>query len=62
MSIKKVWVNKDCIASGLCTKICPEVFRLEDFAEVNEGVNYTEYEPEIQEAAEACPVEAVKYI
>jgi len=45
----------------LCEEICPEVFKLKDEATVIEGVNYSEYEVKIKEAAESCPVEVIKY-
>lgn len=61
MSIKKVWVEEDCTACGLCEDICPEVFKLEDIATVIEGVNFADYEEKIKEAAESCPVEVIKY-
>jgi len=61
MSIKKVWVEEDCTACGLCEDICPEVFKLEDIATVIEGVNFADYEAKIKEAAESCPVEVIKY-
>lgn len=61
MAIKKVWIIEGCIACGLCTEICPEVFTLEEFAVVNPGVNYDNYEAQIKEAAESCPVEVIKY-
>jgi ferredoxin len=61
MGIKKVWVEEECTACGLCEEICPEVFKLEDIATVIEGVNYADYEEQIKEAAESCPVEVIKY-
>lgn len=61
MAIKKVWVEEDCTACGLCEEICPEVFLLKDIATVIEGVNYADYEDKIKEAAESCPVEVIKY-
>ncbi len=61
MAIKKVWVEEDCTACGLCEDICPEVFKLEDIATVIKGVNYSDYEDKIKEAAESCPVEVIKY-
>lgn len=61
MAIKKVWVEEDCTACGLCEEICPEVFILKDIANVIEGVNYADYEDKIKEAAESCPVEVIKY-
>jgi ferredoxin len=61
MAINKVWVEEDCTACGLCEDICPEVFKLEDIATVIKGVNYSEHEDKIKEAAESCPVEVIKY-
>ncbi|RIH64213.1 ferredoxin [Mariniphaga sediminis] len=61
MAITKVWIEEGCTACGLCEEICPEVFKMEDEATVIEGVNYSDYEEAIQEAAENCPVEVIKF-
>jgi len=61
MAIKKVEIIEGCIACGLCVDTCPEVFEMEDLATVIEGVNYSDYEEKIKEAAESCPVEVIKY-
>jgi ferredoxin len=61
MAIKKVWVEEDCTACGLCEDICPEVFKVEDIATVIEGVNFADFEEKIKEAADSCPVEVIKY-
>ncbi len=61
MAIKKVWIEEGCTSCGLCSDICPEVFRMEELAEVNEGVNFNDFEDKIIEAAESCPVEVIKY-
>ena len=61
MAIKKVWIEEGCTACGLCEDICPEVFKVEDVATVIEGVNYTDYEEHIKEAADSCPVEVIKF-
>jgi len=61
MAIKKVWIEEGCTACGLCEDICPEVFKLDDLATVIKGVNYTDYEEKIKEAAESCPVEVIKF-
>jgi len=34
---------------------------MEDEATVIEGVNYDNFEKQIKEAAESCPVEIIKY-
>ena len=61
MAITKVWVEDECTACGLCVDICPEVFEMKDISVVIEGVNYADYEAQIKEAAESCPVEVIKY-
>ncbi len=61
MAISRVWIEDGCTACGLCEEICPEVFKLEDLATVKAGVNFNDYEAQIKEAAESCPVEVIKY-
>ncbi|NLB26445.1 MAG: ferredoxin [Bacteroidales bacterium] len=61
MSIKRVWIEEGCTACGLCEEICPEVFVVEDEAIVKEGVDFSLFEDAIEEAAESCPVEVIKY-
>ncbi|NCA85050.1 MAG: ferredoxin [Clostridia bacterium] len=61
MAIKKVWIEEGCTACGLCESICPEVFVVEDEATVIDGVDFSQYESEIIDSAESCPVEVIKY-
>ncbi|MDY0200895.1 MAG: ferredoxin [Bacteroidales bacterium] len=61
MAVKKVWIEEGCISCGLCEEVSPEVFKMEDIAVVIEGVNYSDFEDGIKEAAEGCPVEVIKY-
>jgi len=61
MSITRVWIEEDCTSCGLCESECPEVFELDDIAVVNNNANFLEFEEEIIEAAENCPVEVIKY-
>jgi ferredoxin len=61
MAITKVWIEDGCTACGLCTDICPEVFKLDDEATVIEGVYFADYEAKIKEAEENCPVGIIKY-
>lgn len=61
MSITKVWIEEDCTSCGLCESECPEVFELEDIAVVKDGVDFSQFEEGIKEAAESCPVEVIKY-
>lgn len=61
MALKEVQIIEGCISCGLCSDICPEVFRLEDVAVVIEGADFNSHEEQIKEAAEGCPVEVIKY-
>jgi ferredoxin len=61
MAITKVWIEEGCAASGLCSSLCPQVFVLKDLATVTEGINYSDYEQNIKEAAENCPTEVIRY-
>lgn len=59
--MKTVRVEDTCIACGQCVEICPEVFELPgDVAIVKEDADLS-LDDEIVEAAEACPVDAIKY-
>lgn len=60
-SITKVWIEPGCIVCNACEGIFPEVFEVTDTtclirpgAPLNDGLR-------IQEAAEACPVEVIKF-
>ena len=61
MAIKKVGIEDGCTSCGLCEGICPDVFVVEDIAIVKEGVNFQDFEDEIKDAADSCPVEVIKY-
>lgn len=59
--MKSIIVEDTCIACGTCVAICPEVFDLPgDIAVVKAGADLS-LDDAIVEAAEACPVEAIKY-
>ena len=60
-TIAKVWIEPGCIVCDACEAIFPEVFEVTDStcvirpgAPLNDGLK-------MQEAAEACPVEVIKY-
>lgn len=56
----KVRIEDTCTACGLCTDICPAVFQMgPDIAEVIGGTVPAEYEEDVQQAADECPVEAI---
>ncbi|MFT6603684.1 MAG: ferredoxin, partial [Bacteriovoracaceae bacterium] len=60
-SLAKVWIEDGCIVCDACETISPDVFEVKDGgcivrpgAPLENGLN-------IQEAAEACPVEIIKF-
>ena len=62
MAITRVWIEEGCISCFMSEGNCPEVFKVkDDGATVIEGVDYSGLEEKIKQAAEACPVEVIKY-
>ncbi|MBP1629528.1 MAG: ferredoxin [Bacteroidetes bacterium] len=61
MEVKKVWIEEGCIACGACESECPEVFKMDELANVIEGVSYADFTDGIKSAADSCPVEVIKY-
>ena len=53
-------VNQDvCIGCGTCESLCPEVFKLEDAGKAKVKENAPKNVSCIQEAIDACPVQAI---
>jgi len=61
MAIRRVWIEPGCIGCKLSETICPDVFKVDEEARVIEGVDFSQYELQIMQAAEACPVEVIRY-
>lgn len=62
--MKRVFITPGCISCGTCENICPEVFELKQLATVKKdlGQNVLNKNEElIKEAAEICPVSAIKF-
>ncbi len=60
-SVKKVWIDPGCIVCDACEGIYPEVFEvLDDTCIIRENAPLTNGIL-IEEAAEACPVEVIKF-
>lgn len=60
----RVEVDEDlCIGAMACETTCPEVFRvIGDISRVQVDVVPPELEEKCRQAAESCPVEAIKVI
>ena len=62
---KKVTLDKDlCISCGVCNAICPEVFDWDDDGKMKTLVDEVpeHLEDSAQEAADACPTNAIEII
>lgn len=55
----KVRIEEGCIACGACESFCPDVFKVEDVATVDEA-NIAGNEDAVKEAAESCPVSVIQ--
>ena len=58
-------VNENCIACGLCTGICPEVFSLDSGDEIAQAKDQDvsgETGDKALEAKESCPVSAIESV
>ena len=58
----KYFVNENCIACGLCTSVCPEVFSMGDEGTAvakEEDVSDADAES-AAEAMDSCPVSAIE--
>ncbi len=64
MTVKRVWIEAGCICCQLSVDNCPAVFEIpdgSDTAVVKAGVDPAAHSDAIKAAAEACPVEVIKY-
>jgi len=61
MAILKVSVEDTCTACQLCVDTAPDIFEMgEDIVQVIKGSDFNAHEEAIREAAEDCPVGAIK--
>lgn len=58
--MKKVYISPGCISCGTCEAICPEVFEVKDVSGIKPNIDINKYEALIKEAADICPVQAIK--
>lgn len=64
MGVKNVWLDEsenECISCGACEEACPQVFEVPEKMVVKSGVDFSQFEGEIIDAAESCPSEVIKY-
>jgi ferredoxin len=64
MAITKVWLDEsenECTMCGACEAVCDSVFEVPEKMIVKEGVDFSDFEDEIKEAAESCPVETIAF-
>ncbi|MCB9497104.1 MAG: ferredoxin [Fibrobacteria bacterium] len=62
MAITKVWLDEsenECTMCGACEAVCDAVFEVPEKMVIKAGVDFTQYEAEIEEAAEGCPVATI---
>ena len=63
MAITHVWIEESCIGCGSSEFFCPELFKVDidiGRATILEGVDLASIEDKIKEAAQCCPVDAIK--
>jgi len=58
----KIKVDKNkCLGCGMCVNMCPEVFELKNGkSQIKEKANLEKNKECIKEAADNCPVQAIK--
>jgi len=61
LKIGKVWIAPGCIVCNACEEICPEVFDVQEETCVIKPEPDLELVQDIVDAAEACPVEVIKF-
>lgn len=55
-----VAVDEDiCVGSGYCEMVCPEVFRVDEVAEVIDPTPHDRTHDRVREAAHECPTAAI---
>jgi ferredoxin len=59
--MKKVWIESGCITCGACEFVCPEIFEVTDMSHIKAEGDLQSNSDLIQLAAQACPVNVIKY-
>ncbi len=62
MGVVKVWIEEGCITCDACEGVNPEVFDVQDdTCVIRPAVMFPEFTELIQDAAEECPVDVIKF-
>ncbi|MBD61489.1 hypothetical protein CL645_01335 [bacterium] len=61
LKIGKVWIAPGCIVCNACEEICPDVFDVQEETCVIRDDPNLELVQDIVDAADACPVEVIKF-
>lgn len=61
MKISRVWIEDGCVSCAACQSAAPDVFVVNDVADVIPGVDFDDFYADIVGAAEGCPVAVIKY-
>jgi len=59
--MKNVIIEPGCITCGACEFVAPEVFKVTDISHVNSDADLKKNKECIRLAAQACPVNVIKY-
>lgn len=59
--MKKLWIEPGCITCGACEFLCPAVFEVTDMSHIKPEADIQEHADLIKLAAQACPVNVIKY-
>jgi ferredoxin len=56
----KAIIEEGCIACGLCEKVCPGIFVINDIAEIKPDADFEANAVALQDAIDCCPIEIIK--
>ncbi|MDR3230211.1 MAG: ferredoxin [Synergistaceae bacterium] len=57
----KIFLDQQkCIGCGVCSQVCPEVFRVNEETSVTEVLSPDSDNPCVQEAESSCPVSCIR--
>lgn len=54
-----ITITDECMACESCVELCPDVFKMSDSGEIAEVIDADSTADCVEEAMDACPVEAI---